>query len=103
MWFFKQKTADEWRISDWSADVCSSDLSGPLPGCCSLFSRGCCRSLDRGTRCRHSPKPHSRLASPRRSYPPGRDRKSVVEGKRGSVRVGVGGRRILKTHNGRDL
>src|SRR3546814_12209885 len=26
--FFKQKTADEWRISDWSSDVCSSDLSG---------------------------------------------------------------------------
>src|SRR3546814_2713204 len=24
--FFKQKTAYEWRISDWSADVCSSDL-----------------------------------------------------------------------------
>src|SRR3546814_183087 len=24
--FFKQKTADEWRISDWSSDVCSSDL-----------------------------------------------------------------------------
>src|SRR3546814_7533521 len=26
--FFKQKTAYEMRISDWSADVCSSDLSG---------------------------------------------------------------------------
>src|SRR3546814_6757073 len=24
--FFMQKTADEWRISDWSSDVCSSDL-----------------------------------------------------------------------------
>src|SRR3546814_10665234 len=24
--FFKQKTADEIRISDWSSDVCSSDL-----------------------------------------------------------------------------
>src|SRR3546814_5561051 len=24
--FFEQKTADEMRISDWSADVCSSDL-----------------------------------------------------------------------------
>src|SRR3546814_8605354 len=24
--FFKQKTADELRISDWSSDVCSSDL-----------------------------------------------------------------------------
>src|SRR3546814_7524149 len=26
--FFKQKTAYERRISDWSSDVCSSDLSG---------------------------------------------------------------------------
>src|SRR3546814_19893474 len=28
MFFFKQKTADEVRISDWSSDVCSSDLPG---------------------------------------------------------------------------
>src|SRR3546814_820904 len=28
--FFKQKTAYEMRISDWSSDVCSSDLSAPL-------------------------------------------------------------------------
>src|SRR3546814_8922780 len=27
--FFKQKTAYEMRISDWSSDVCSSDLKGP--------------------------------------------------------------------------
>src|SRR3546814_12652749 len=27
--FFKQKTAYELRISDWSSDVCSSDLVGP--------------------------------------------------------------------------
>src|SRR3546814_5784189 len=27
--FFKQKTAYEMRISDWSSDVCSSDLSPP--------------------------------------------------------------------------
>src|SRR3546814_2368193 len=37
--FFKQKTAYEMRISDWSSDVCSSDLSSsatpivvPSPG-----------------------------------------------------------------------
>src|SRR3546814_14134423 len=29
---FKQKTAYELRISDWSSDVCSSDLSGSPPG-----------------------------------------------------------------------
>src|SRR3546814_3203694 len=28
--FFKQKTAYEVRISDWSSDVCSSDLQAPL-------------------------------------------------------------------------
>src|SRR3546814_10466106 len=27
--FFKQKTAYEMRISDWSSDVCSSDLPAP--------------------------------------------------------------------------
>src|SRR3546814_2075561 len=29
--FFKQKTAYEVRISDWSSDVCSSDLLGAVP------------------------------------------------------------------------
>src|SRR3546814_8530729 len=28
VFFFKQKTAYELRISDWSSDVCSSDLAG---------------------------------------------------------------------------
>src|SRR3546814_4204930 len=28
VFFFKQKTAYEMRISDWSSDVCSSDLAG---------------------------------------------------------------------------
>src|SRR3546814_18381207 len=30
--FFKQKTAYEMRISDWSSDVCSSDLRGAPRG-----------------------------------------------------------------------
>src|SRR6058998_3482971 len=29
--FFKQKTAYEMVMSDWSSDVCSSDLRGPSP------------------------------------------------------------------------
>src|SRR3546814_2397209 len=29
--FFKQKTAYEMRISDWSSDVCSSDLRPRIP------------------------------------------------------------------------
>src|SRR3546814_5652960 len=32
MFFFKQKTAYEMRISDWSSDVCSSDLVRPPSG-----------------------------------------------------------------------
>src|SRR3546814_7684001 len=30
--FFKQKTAYEMRISDWSSDVCSSDLGWQIMG-----------------------------------------------------------------------
>src|SRR3546814_16234729 len=32
VFFFKQKTAYEVRISDWSSDVCSSDLFGFIVG-----------------------------------------------------------------------
>src|SRR3546814_1902569 len=35
---FKQKTAYELRISDWSSDVCSSDLSIMFP---TIFSLAC--------------------------------------------------------------
>src|SRR3546814_1016910 len=35
--FFKQKTAYEMRISDWSSDVCSSDLS-VFPKCLDLVA-----------------------------------------------------------------
>src|SRR3546814_2621681 len=31
VFFFKQKTAYEMRISDWSSDVCSSDLCAGTP------------------------------------------------------------------------
>src|SRR3546814_7925379 len=43
VFFFKQKTAYEMRISDWSSDVCSSDLTS----CRSGFSRSSsCRTDD---------------------------------------------------------
>src|SRR3546814_8385797 len=32
VFFFNQKTAYEMRISDWSSDVCSSDLNGKSQG-----------------------------------------------------------------------
>src|SRR3546814_2079555 len=37
--FFKQKTAYEMRISDWSSDVCSSDLLDLFGGI--SFDKGC--------------------------------------------------------------
>src|SRR3546814_9265418 len=36
--FFKHKTAYELRISDWSSDVCSSDLRIALPLAISFFT-----------------------------------------------------------------
>src|SRR3546814_16062155 len=40
VFFFKQKTAYEMRISDWSSDVCSSDLE--RGDCISLLDRPIC-------------------------------------------------------------
>src|SRR3546814_8911043 len=40
--FFKQKTAYEMRISDWSSDVCSSDLAGGL----ARFLSACVAGVD---------------------------------------------------------
>src|SRR3546814_2729253 len=43
--FFKQKTAYEMRISDWSSDVCSSDLTIGAGDC---FSGSLAALLDEG-------------------------------------------------------
>src|SRR3546814_9868159 len=55
---FKQKTAYEMRISDWSSDVCSSDLPARCPGakqpCAQRGSsvggttRSCCAAAEGG-------------------------------------------------------
>src|SRR3546814_11409243 len=89
IFFFKQKTAYEMRISDWSSDVCSSDLAlrrgRRTARCIWWITRGnCCTPL----------LPRKRRSSrvKRRRL----DRKSVVEGKSVSVRVDLGGRRIIK-------
>src|SRR3546814_10047148 len=42
--FFKQKTAYEMRISDWSSDVCSSDLAF---GCGATQREIACELIDR--------------------------------------------------------
>src|SRR3546814_1131041 len=48
--FFKQKTAYELRISDWSSDVCSSDLSGMTPAFGNHHTQSCAaRRIGRAT------------------------------------------------------
>src|SRR3546814_20930173 len=68
------------RISDWSSDVCSSDLVTPAQGGPVTLREGRVNGVGSA----------SRIAN-RCSG----DRKSVVLGKRVSVRVDRGGRRIL--------
>src|SRR3546814_21000327 len=82
--FFKQKTAYEMRISDWSSDVCSSDLTPT-------------RIQSRAARLSSLTQRAGRIA-PRG---PGSDRKSDVYGKKVSVRVDLGGRRNKKDKNER--
>src|SRR3546814_5259866 len=43
--FFKQKTAYEMRISDWSSDVCSSDLDQRGSNPSELRERGACDAV----------------------------------------------------------
>src|SRR3546814_14810425 len=90
------------RISDWSSDVCSSDLASG------------CAGLSNSMRISSSESQPARLASAisaslsltsqvaLKESTLGRvslDRKSVVLGKSVSVRVDLGGRRIIKKKN----
>src|SRR3546814_10587895 len=43
IFFFKQKTAYEMRISDWSSDVCSSDLIRRRGGAATYLADALCR------------------------------------------------------------
>src|SRR3546814_16981257 len=111
--FFKQKTAYDMRISDWSSDVCSSDLYyrgsaerralrrsprlrrlGKLSAWDSAGPRRSRRGYARRSPCGSSPDCRHRRSGPQ--YPWSCDRKSVVWGKSVSVRVDLGGRRIIK-------
>src|SRR3546814_1202493 len=103
VFFFKQKTAYEMRISDWSSDVCSSDLSGLDTEARALW-KGLI-NVAKEVRLRSGTIAIPDLLSlfrgqfGLRHHPDFEDRKSVVEGKCVSVRVDLGGRRILKTKN----
>src|SRR3546814_12901051 len=90
------------RISDWSSDVCSSDLlstssatrvrfnSFPAGRHASHFRLGAStgHTTTHATCSRKPSEPFATLSP--------KDRKSVVWGKRVSVRVDLGGRRIIK-------
>src|SRR3546814_682683 len=60
--FFKQKTAYEMRISDWSSDVCSSDLRGVAEVRKSAIHRG----LQGTRRAQRAPPPRRRSEIARR-------------------------------------
>src|SRR3546814_4532930 len=49
--FFKQKTAYEMRISDWSSDVCSSDLRRGWACMAEGFPRSCAATGRKHARC----------------------------------------------------
>src|SRR3546814_13082552 len=86
------------RISDWSSDVCSSDLSAG--GRAAI--RSASANIRRRTVSAHPPDANGKsslmsLAAARKLIQaPRRDRKSVEWGKSVSVRVDLGGRRIIK-------
>src|SRR3546814_16394894 len=102
------------RISDWSSDVCSSDLVLDLRGFGDLDRQHLGRQVVRG---QHDADRADEIAViEQRRRPVDRhvdceaavaqlrrgaeDRKRVVEGKSESVRVDLGGRRILKKKKG---
>src|SRR3546814_2474610 len=75
VFFFKQKTAYEMRISDWSSDVCSSDLFPRLtPSSCLLMLS---RSILRWSRRTYTPTlPRASTRAWRRTSPSSVSRKS---------------------------
>src|SRR3546814_17426052 len=110
--FFKQKTAYEMRISDWSSDVCSSDVLRHDEGAAvrqQYLQRQerADEGDDRGAGERAEYRAVAAEDRPAADDDGGdgvelaqltglRDRKSVVSGKSVSVRVALGGRRIIQ-------
>src|SRR3546814_21191520 len=101
------------RISDWSSDVCSSDLSGAVAHAsrqvlCAAAIAAAVQAVadDVGPRPLLPDRPLLPRRGSARRPPAGihaarrrKDRKSVVSGKSVSVRVDIGGRRIIKKKN----
>src|SRR3546814_20161045 len=91
------------RISDWSSDVCSSDLS--TMRFLDVFLLHCLLAdSPPDTREEIAELAHNQHLTAARGREPGLkllrgDRTSVVSGKRGEVRVDLGGRRTIKKKN----
>src|SRR3546814_13851146 len=95
------------RISDWSSDVCSSDLNGDrtfghgtftvaeLKGNRRTTKCACTLTVAAQTRLNISRRFTCKLRRPHDGWPGRRDRKRGVSGKRVSVRVELGGRRCI--------
>src|SRR3546814_12069504 len=125
LFLFKQKTAYEMRISDWSSDVCSSDLHDRIyflrsvqkvayrvddrhfdPGRVRRLAQhgGGERAFRHGLAVSHQ---HGGALAPAKAKAQadiarglrGADRKRVGAGKSVSVRVGLGGRGTIKKKN----
>src|SRR3546814_19597363 len=95
------------RISDWSSDVCSSDLQGPVPGqegqrrlrlehayrAVAGQHQGSAQPADRTSRRRHELPANQPGANPRRTSPPAPAvyRKGAVMGMSVPVHVAFGG------------
>src|SRR3546814_2485266 len=101
---FKQKTAYEMRISDWSSDVCSSDLTWDVSGNASYVKNKILELPFNGN--------EKNRQGGFQAYDPsqgkvvwvgglqeGQDRKSVVKGRSVSGSVDLGGRGLMKKNN----
>src|SRR3546814_18833105 len=105
LFFFKQKTAYEMRISDWSSDVCSSDLAPPSPSSVSRAARRPNASMRDSPSPAPNSTPRKKRAPPNASSPSPRaprrsprDRKSDSWGESVSERVDHGGGSTIKKH-----
>src|SRR3546814_15027969 len=97
------------RISDWSSDVCSSDLA-TRSTIAQPQQKPITPTLPLPSRMRSAPPSAtvSAVSAPRSDLPiisralSSSDRKSVVQGKSVSVRVELGGRRFIKNKSRED-
>src|SRR3546814_12204847 len=112
LFFFKQKTAYEMRISDWSSDVCSSDLvavfniganvnfpiaESTVRVYTKVWEMACLGGFLMGREAAKRMAPRGRGTVIFTGATASLDRKSVVSGKRVSARVSLGGHRGIET------